>query len=239
MEPPAWIEERLKVGAILRRKDGLLARTGLTGDGAGWRWRHDVAAQWSEEVGRSGIACVQGSADRLLVAFTIEEEGSHRTATTQVVVDPEGGWTEDAGSVRKILATAKVMPALDPHDIDWASWWEKCTPIAVALSRRGVERGWSASHRSPDARALIGRLQALAQHAARERDLAALRAVEARIGFAARGHTAGEALIITEMLAAPDTVLRSDRPGLRIAEAGSGIWRTKVLAAIAVAATAP
>ena len=232
-EPPPWIERRLRIGSVLRRKEGLLARAGLTGDGAGWRWRHDRAAEWAGHHARAGVAVMEGDRERLLLVIAVEGSGTDRTAIAHVIVEAEGGWTEDGSAVGDFLARARCAPPGSASAFDGRAWAERCAPVIALLRRRAVERAWSISHVDPAVQGLLPRLQLLLRGAVRERDRAALQALERLIAFLARGHTAGEEALIHDLSAAPDASLAMERPGLRASEAGSGIWRVRVLAAIA------
>ena len=78
--------------------------------------------------------------------------------------------------------------------------------FARTVLRGARESIWSGSRRSPPSRALMRRLQGLAQQAVRAREGDAVARLDALIAFAARGHTAGEDLRVGELLTLEDPV---------------------------------
>lgn len=233
LEPPASIERRLRVGAVLRRKEGLLGRAGLSGDGAGWRWRHDLAAEWTGVEGRAGSAVVAGERERLLLVVEMTHAESGRTVLGHFLVEGDGGWAEDGAMFGEMLSGLRGR-STDVDALPMATdWRERCAPILALCARRCTDRDWGGAAHSAAVRALLDRAQHLLRQAARDRDREAMAALEGLIGFTARGHTAGEEAVLEALAAAPDVELGKARPGLRITEAGPGEWRVRVLAAVA------
>lgn len=232
MEPPRWVEGRLRIRSILRRKESLLTRTGLHGDGAGWRWRHDRAAEWAHLPARLGSAAVTGAEEQCLVAFLASEECSTRSTATIAVLDRDGKWSEEAGPINRFLVRMQDGEARESDETQIRAWEERCAAVAAAIARRNAVREWSTASVSSIARDVLERLQQLMRVAATERDREALCALEGRIAFAARGHTAGEEAELAGMVAATDHELRTKRPGSALAEPGSGVWRVELLAAV-------
>ena len=233
MEPPPWIERRLRVTAVLRRKEGLLARAGLSGEGAEWRWRHDLAAEWADRPGRPGIAAFRGTQDRLLIAFTVEKAGQATPQFGHVLLSTDGAGRSDGPAIGKFLTRIEGARSEDPSEFDQRTWSERCLPALAQHLRYSAERDWSATLASPASRALMERVQDLMRAAARDREVRTLRHLEALISFLARGRTAGEELVVGELAAATDEVLKHERPGLRGPEAGSGPATIRIMAAIA------
>ena len=232
MEPAPWIEQRLRVRAILRRKEGLLARAGLSGDGSGWRWRHDAAAECSEEHGSFGVAVISGERSSALAAFEIREEGSSDHSINVVSIDDEGRWTEAGEIIGPFLARARKAEGIEFSPECRSAWEVRCAAVAAALAHRRAVRGWAAPASSSLARDVVERAHRLLRRAAAERDRTALRALEGRIAFAARGHTAGEEAELASMATASDEEMKRERPGTAETRPGSGLWHVRLLALI-------
>jgi hypothetical protein len=232
MEPAPWIEDRLRIRAILRRKEALLTRSGLRGDGAGWRWRHDRAAEWVDHPARCGSAALVGERARALVAFQSVESGSGHTTVSVVVVDDDGRWTEEGSSVTRALSLARSGGPCTLPDEEKEGWRRRIALVAAALAQRGTARTWTIASTSRTSLALLDRLRALVRTAAMERDRCAMEALEHRIAFTVRGHTAGEEAELERMLAAPDQELKCERPGPVVTGPGSGSWSVRPIAVI-------
>src|SRR5262249_20359969 len=76
-------------------------------------------------------------------------------------------------------------------------------PIRERIRQVGRSR-WLDRPRSPNACAVIARLQALGRVAARRRDTAMLGDLQNALRFVGGGHTAGEQVFITRLAAMPD-----------------------------------
>ena len=233
LEPPAWIERRLRVGAVLRRKEGLLGRAGLSGDGARWRWRHDLAAAWTGAEARAGVAVVTGERERVLLVVEMRHAEGERTVHGHFLVDENGGWTEDGAAIGEMLSALRGRHVPEEEPPMPPGWRERCAPILARCAQRCTDRDWSGAAHPAAVRALLDRAAHLLRQAARERDREAMAALEGLVGFTARGHTAGEEALLEALATAPDEELRNARSGLRDAEAGPGEWRVRVLAAVA------
>ena len=211
LDPPEWIERRLRIGATLRRKHLLGRRAGLEGDASPWRWRHDLGSEWAGRPARSGIAAVRGEAHRLLVGLQVAGEVA---ATRFAVIDANGSWTETPKLVRGFLVraeTASPAPAAD-----WNRWRGCLAPFVRTVLRAATDGSWRAAHQGRASREFIGRLQGLLRAASRARDQAALDRLERLIGFAARGHTAGEEALIQEWMGRDDADLARNADDLPV-----------------------
>lgn len=209
MEPPPWLERRLKVGAILRRKHLLGRRAGFEGDDSPWRWRHDLAAEWSGIDSRAGSAAIRGTTERLLVGLRVNGSA---TATRLAVIDTKGNWSEAPRTIREILDRARgAHPA--PW-ADWGAWRARLAPFARAVLQDAADGRWRAAAHSASSRSLIARLQTLLRAATRERDVASLTRLESLLAFAARGHTAGEEELLEAWSTLDDASLVRNGDGL-------------------------
>lgn len=235
MEPPGWIERRLKIGATLRRKHLLGRRAGFDGKDSPWRWRHDLAAEWMAFTARPGVATIRGARERLLVGVQLEGDV---TATRFVVIDANGKWTEAPKTVRQMLrSTRDTVPA---ELTDWDAWRKRLAPFIRAALRDANDGTWRAARHGLPSRTLIARLQALLRTATRGRDGETLANLEPLLAFAARGHTAGEEALIEEWGTLEDGELIQKRDGLpEQREAVLSGTTLRIVGAIAEVPTAP
>lgn len=202
IEPPRWIERRLRIGATLRRKHLLGRRAGFEGEGTPWRWRHDLASEWADDDPRPGITAMCGEKERLLVGVQI---GGNATTTRFAVIEADGKWSEAPKTIQQVLRSARnAAPAAR---LDWDAWRERLASFIRAALRDANDGAWRAAPHSQSSRTLIARLQALLRTATRARDRETLATLEPLLSFAARGHTAGEEAIIEEWAALDDGAL--------------------------------
>jgi helicase-like protein len=229
LEPPAWLERRLRIGATLQRKGLLGRRTGVEGEDSPWRWRHDLATRWDGIDGRCGVATIPGPRDEALVGLTIVLDDEEGGTTVLAIVDRNGEWTESPERVSGFLECARHAHPIESLEIDREGWVRAMRPLVRAVLRGATEGKWSDLRQAPEARALMGRAQQSARRAGRERDLIALVRWERLLAFAARGHTAGEALEVSELLGLDDTALARKDLGPRDARAEGGVVRIRVV----------
>ncbi len=235
MRPPPWLERRLRIGATLQRKSLLGRRVGLEGEDSPWRWRHDLAAEWASATGAGGAAAMWGEQEELLVGLQVGSDDLGAWPTALAIIDANGGWNESALAVASFLQRARSGSPITLAEGDWERWRVRISPFARVLLRRVTESAWAGGPQTPEARALIARAQASARQAGRERDAAALRRAEELLQFAARGHTAGEELLVGDLVVADDPSLARQEIGPLTAGAVTGIRTIKVLGAIAAA----
>ena len=234
LRPPPWLERRLRIGATLQRKSLLGRRVGLEGDDSPWRWRHDLAAKWAATPGECGTAAMAGEREEMLVGLLVGD-GDHATRPVALaVIDTNGGWNESAAAVRSFLQRIDVGSASALSEVAQDRWRECIFPFARTLLRRATESAWAGGPQTSESRALIARAQTVVRQAGRARDGAALRRAEALLRFAARGHTAGEELLVAELLTTPDHDLAEKELGPLTAGAELGNLTIRVLGAIAV-----
>jgi superfamily II DNA or RNA helicase/Arc/MetJ family transcription regulator len=210
--PPPSLEAAIHVEAGLSRKSSLPARAGLGPDASRqWRWRADLAAQVGTEGGTPGIGLVRGSDRGLLAGFTLHGVLGARTECLGAVVgwlNEDGEWSEDEDVVARTLAAAALSTeraAVDDrrrHD----ALRSVVTPIRAHLAI-AAERRWTGVEVDTAARCLAARLRAAVHHAARCRDLRALKRLECALGFTSGGHTAGEAALVRCLSEATDREL--------------------------------
>ncbi len=217
--PPPAMERALRIEHALERKARLPALAGLGSGGRGlWRWRSELAAAYREGPGSTGVAIVPHGPEGILAGFELFGAGSHvadqrgwcRLASVLVWVSSDGQCTEAEDIVAaRLAAAAKSAPrAPDPARLTGA-----LTRIAAPIKARlAMARGSRWMVPSPDVTAhrVSVRLQACIRHAARRRDLEALRRLEQALGFVGGGHTAGEAMALARLDGMPDPEFRRE-----------------------------
>lgn len=222
LDPPAWVERRLRIGAALRRKHLLGRRAGFEGTGSLWRWRHDLAAAWIAHPARAGVAAIRGTAARLLVGLRVE---GVTAATRFALIDERGQWTESPKLIAGFLERAR--DAAEGPEVEWSPWRDRLAPFARTVLRDAIDDAWRIGPHRPGVRGLIARLQELVRRAAREREAVTLAKLERLLAFTARGHTAGESELLEEWAALDDEALVRNGDGLpevrEAVETGGGL----------------
>lgn len=232
MEPPGWIERRIRISAVLHRKSLLAARAGLDGDSSSWRWRHELGAAWSGVTAREGMTAVEGERSEALIGLEVATAHALFGVTTFAVVDLEGRWTEAPSEVCGRIALLRDASARPVTDEEWEAWRTRIAPLARAVLQRATASAWAAGPHTPEGRALVKRLQQLARKAAREREVDRLRRLEGSLAFARRGHTAGEERKVDAMLRLDDDALARERDDPREAGAVGGIRTVRIVGAV-------
>ncbi|MGE5927767.1 MAG: helicase-related protein [Gemmatimonadota bacterium] len=204
-EPPSAIERELRQLDILEKKRGLGARALVAGDTLQqWRGTLEMAAGSADPV--RGVAAVSDSAFAgALVGLTlIELADEHAPWGTALCWLPAGrraaGPVDDATILTaRLAAAARSAGPAAPPDASELRWLDAAVAPPAAAMLRAAN---AASLRSPipvPMRRLVRRLAAIGRAAARERDGARLEAVDRALRVVARGHSAGEALLIGEL----------------------------------------
>jgi hypothetical protein len=202
--PPRALESALRLSDRLARKAGLRARAGLGRGGRSlWGWRSALADQLDAAPGPAAVAAVRGRCPGALVGFElfIGAGTGRRTIGTGVGwLGEDTGWTEDPDLVSDRLRYAagcqeiRPAPADRLGDVLDAATAPLKSRLAIASGRR-----WSGAASSLAAGRLVERLRPLMTEAARRRGPARLSLLEGGLRFAARGHTAGELLLLEGM----------------------------------------
>jgi superfamily II DNA or RNA helicase len=207
---PNTMERSLGLEHAIRRKQGLPARAGLGPDGRElWRWRSQLATQYSELPGTAGTARVAGQRAGLLAGFTLHHPDNGTQLSASVIwVEPDGSWSDSSEVVAMRLAEAveaKELPPIGREALrDWLT--HLTIPVKQRLdSRQG--RRWMESNPQASARLLSARLQSLIQQAARLRQPIKLMQLEQAITLVARGHTAGEESLLQYLVNLSDEAL--------------------------------
>jgi hypothetical protein len=235
LAPARWAEGRLRISSVLGRKAALPRRIGLEGRESAWRWRIELAAAWEGTVPAEGIAQVRGTSPSLLVALL----AMRRDLCVPVVgvIDRSGAWSEDPAAIGRILGSARGVEgtAIGPGDL--SDWSAAVGHMARAVLGRVTSDTLAGAHRSPESRALTDRLRAAMRIAVRHREIEKIKELDHAATFLARGHTAGEELLVRDAYLSEDNTVLRTLDGLQEAEAVDGTWSVRLVAAIAVTAS--
>jgi superfamily II DNA or RNA helicase len=204
-ELPAELERALRVGEGLSRKARLPSRVGLGAEGRRlWRWQSDLADELGRDPARAGVALVRVGPAGILAGFALHgtlDGRAERLASTIVWIAASGESSEAREAIGPRLAAAARSESSCAVPTE-------CLEEALARlegpmrHRLGLLAGhrWAAAAPRPAARDLAQRLQDEVRRAARSRDSVALAQLERALGFVTGGHTAGEALLIGELI---------------------------------------
>jgi hypothetical protein len=219
---PRQYEAALALSARLRRKASMPARVGIGPDGGRlWRWRAELADALGGDAATHGCAHVpartpheasSGGGTSVLAGFEIlEVRSGHRQPLGSIVgwLDEQGTWCEDAAIVSARLyeaAASKCVTRATPVAVR-AVLERLAGPIRAHLATFGT-RGWMAAEPELPVRVLAQRLGELVRLAARARNATALIRLEAALAFVARGHTAGEAMLVQQLAESDERALR-------------------------------
>lgn len=194
------LEARLGIVPMLERKRQLPHHIGLQGPSP-WVRREQLVHALDRDDAVRGVAAVEGSAAALLLGLEVIDLDRERVAGRSAMLcrsiadfagEPESldmlAWAARCSDVvppsreerRSALAwaTAATRSMLRQHEA--AAWWRRGDPIA---------------------RALLGRLHDGVRQASRARDRARLAAIEHAMQVVARGHTAGERMLLQQVIA--------------------------------------
>ena len=237
-DPPAALDFRLRQTEILRSKGTLPQRAGLAGAGLD-RWREVVESAVGDPA-RGGIGCVLArGAPGILVCVGIRAPSWTRTIGDLVWLD-ENGESRDPGRIAEALGIALTREgAVMPTASELSAAKLRLADCVRGVLRRSVTSAWTHPDLQPDARKLANMLGELARHAARQRDGHLISLVDHGLRFTARGHTAGEELVINELSAVPQSKLAARLAGVPASPARGNIEAVPVGAIIFRSASPP
>ena len=209
---PPELEAGIGVQRALARKARLPARAGLVGPSAlasVWRWRAEVAERWREvdgEAGRGGIAVVRSDEAGVLAAYElVDRTAGERSFPVAAVawIDARGRVHSDGATIAARLAVAAHAAARDdtfdvPARTERTSVGRTLSALVRAHLRSALGHWWSPGPLEPEAARHRRRLDALAREAVRARDARRLAEIERLLAVVARGHTAGERILLAE-----------------------------------------
>jgi superfamily II DNA or RNA helicase len=201
------LEQSLGVERALLRKQRLPAKAGLGHAGRHlWRWRAELASRYGHNEHCPGAGKLVSQRSGLLAGFTLHDSSTPaRLSASLVWVEADGTWSEVPEVLADRLAEAAAeRDVIEPSNQELQEWLTLLSgPIRERLALQQGRR-WIASDPATENRALIRRLQPLVRQAARMRQAGRLKRLEQAMGFVARGHTAGEDVLLKDLLGQPD-----------------------------------
>jgi hypothetical protein len=204
-EPPPSVERELRQLRILAAKRELTARARLAG-GPLERLQSvlEDAAAWTAAVPGVATASRHGDVGALVGLSLVELADLGGAWGTSLHWLPRAGSMSSAAdtiaSRLEAAASASADDAPDPTEVRWLE--EAIAPLAADLLRaaQGSKYGAGADIA---ARRLIDRLSPIGRAAARRRDEPMLEAVDRAMRALSRGHTAGEMLLLRDLIGQP------------------------------------
>ena len=211
--PVPGLERSLRLEATLARKAKLPASAGLGPGGLHlWRWRTDLAERYGDSDAATGVAQVSSQRSGVLAGFAFYSSADRRECLSSSLgwLDLEENWTEAPEVISDRLKTASMQTTTDSVDLERVSGYLKLLAplIRERLSLTGGRR-WLSPNPTPATRRVAERLRHLIGRAARQRLHDPLLQLERLLGFVAGGHTAGEEILIEQLVEAPDGELIS------------------------------
>ncbi|HET9293625.1 MAG TPA: helicase-related protein [Gemmatimonadales bacterium] len=214
-EPTRAIERRLRILDRLGIKALLPSRLGLaSGARDAWRWRSELTGAIGGGPASNGTARVRSSSCGCLVGIALVGPDDRHSGFV-VWRDAAGRWTDEprviegriaeASLATEVAAIGSDTPIRPPADL---------AELVRARLRVALQPGFLGTPASEAGRRLITRLRRLAGHGIRARDAALTSIIQAALRFAAGGHTAGEEMLVENLLALDDAGLQSRIHGL-------------------------
>ena len=218
LQGPRWLEHRARRAAQIALKTGMGVKVGLGDEGHWlWRWRHEARLRAGGDSVYGGSAAVAGARSELLIGLTLEGRNG-RVASHVGLLQEDGRWNDDARAVMTAIDLARTGTPRSASGAEWRRWTDLALPQVRKILREAMDRRWTAAALAPAARALLSRLRNEARAAARSRDLKALGILERGIAFVTRGHTAGEEMLIAELIQVDRAGLMAELARLRADE---------------------
>lgn len=199
-DPPRALERRLRTEVILRSKSLLPARAQLQNDAlAGWP--ADLARIAIQAPPCAGLASVHHERMRGVLAgvrITGVDEHGRAVSGGQLLWRDERGDHGELPAIREALLLAATAP---PSAMTQAQLFRTAEPLDERLGRlmAGLNATLWAPGRHAGHAALVERLRHLRRRAVMDRDGAVLGLVSNAMRFIARGHTAGETLLLRSL----------------------------------------
>jgi len=209
-QPTFQGEERLHGREILARKARMPQLAGL-GDGGRWlfRWREELLDFFPEGAARPGVAVIESREAGILAGFELTARCDWVCLRVSTAGWLTGGeWSEAPEQVQPRLLHAAGARNRGASDQEINLALQALQPVITLRRRGGNSARWAASNPSPGQAQLLQRLRQLIELATRARDVRGLDALEEAVRFTARGHTAGEAEVVSRMSTLDDASLK-------------------------------
>jgi hypothetical protein len=212
-ESPPAIERRLRQLEILARKRRLPRRAGIDNHGMReWTWGDQVSRRFGAETpaSRPLFCAVRSSQEGLLIGVSLvameSDNRQRRLAAIVSYLDARGTWSDQPDLVaERFQAALSGTPIESGPTLD--STRLKLIGTMVGERLRSLLEGRWRHHWSPVQVRLVNRLNRLAAAAVRERNAEQLAEVERAINSARRGHTAGEDLLLGNLVKLSDRAM--------------------------------
>lgn len=215
-DPPAQLEARLRQSQILVRKARLPARAGLA-DTSLRRWREvlDAASGSAFRTASESAAYAAATTDEapgVLAGLCLIDIGRARSVGGVLIwLDGDGRACSDPLLLASRLElAARQVNAAGCQEVPQRELDRTLRHLAEpsrALLRAAHGASWARRQRSPAVSRLAERLIRLGRDAARRRDGGALDTIDHGLRFLARGHTAGERMLIEDLAVCPAPAL--------------------------------
>ncbi len=218
LAPWPALEERLRQDQRLLTKRRLAAQAGVD-DAGQWlfRWRSELAGVVGEGPAGAGLAMVEGDTEGWLVGLALD------------LVLPDGQrWREPAGlfwvtangavddrpeTIVPLLAAMEHAPGRTPTVAERSRATEMLLGLARTRLAGARKSSWLAREAAPEQRRLVRRMRRLVLDAARRRNRPLLDLAERALAWLAGGVTAGEAILVADLLqVAPPRLERAWQP---------------------------
>lgn len=204
--PAPVLERSLRLEATLAGKAKLPATAGLGPGGRHiWRWRTELAERYEKPDAVAGSAQVSSEHSGLLAGFAFYSSSYPKECLSSTVgwLENAGAWTEAPEIIADRLDSAAARGQGEFVDQEQlARHLMLLAPlIRTRLSITGGRR-WLSPNPAPATRKVASRLRRLIGDAARMRHHSLLLQLEQMLGFVAGGHTAGEEMLIEQLVEA-------------------------------------
>ncbi|HEV8176058.1 MAG TPA: helicase-related protein [Gemmatimonadales bacterium] len=205
--PVPMLERSLRLEATLARKAKLPAAAGLGVGGRHiWRWRIGLAERYCGAEATAGVARVSSQHRGVLAGFAFHSLADPRQSLSSSIgwLDDKEGWTETPEVVADRLNTAAAQTRMNTVSAErLAGYLTVLAPLIRERLSLTTGRRWLSWDPTPATRQVADRLRQLIGRAARLRLHESLLALEPLLGFVVGGHTAGEEMLMEQLVEAP------------------------------------
>ena len=205
--PVPVLERLLRLEAALARKARLPATAGLGAGGRHiWRWRTELSERYGNGDAVPGLARVSSRHRGLLAGFALYSSNHPMECLSSTIgwLQLDGGWTEAPDTIADRLdraAAERQGHMVDPGELQ--TYLTLLAPLIRARLSLTSARRWLSPDPTPAARQVAARLSQLIGESARLRHHGPLLRLERMLAFVAGGHTAGEEMLIEQLVEAP------------------------------------
>jgi superfamily II DNA or RNA helicase len=207
------LERSLRLEAALARKAMLPGSAGLGAGGRHiWQWRTELAERHGGLDRVAGVAQVLSQHRGLLAGFAFRASSNPEECLASTIgwLEIGGAWTEAPEIIADRLNHAAAQEESEFVDAEQLSkYLTLLTPLIRARLSLTSGRRWVSPDPTPATRQVATHLRQLIAQAARQRHHGLLLQLEQFLGFVAGGHTAGEEMLIEQLVEASAQELTS------------------------------